>query len=143
MRHFTHVAGGILAGIISMKLGAGIAGFPAAIFGSVLPDSDLPTGHAVKRFLKKALLKHRGVTHSLLFAAIVSAGVWFLSRDAGMGLLLGIASHLALDSLNPMGVELFWPLKKRVRGKIKYRIDNDIKLTALLIACSAVVWVYF
>jgi membrane-bound metal-dependent hydrolase YbcI (DUF457 family) len=66
---------------------------------------------------------HRGITHSLIFAAIVSLicfGIW---RTANLRLALGCAgaafSHGLLDYATTKtmpGVELLWPLSRRRFG---------------------------
>lgn len=115
-----------------------VGGYPAlAVIGGVgmlvlsrIPDHDhdLP------------LIEHRGVTHTLLFAAIVGAVVgalgfavgsspiqlagldigqaFGLEPAPGLGAFgfavgsLGILAHLFADALTPAGVPLFWPISR-------------------------------
>ncbi|MFC3478908.1 metal-dependent hydrolase [Halobacterium litoreum] len=73
------------------------------------------------------VIDHRGVTHTLLFAALVGAvvggaaslvpvsavdGVSSATLAAGAGGLaaLAILAHLAADAITPMGVAFLWPL---------------------------------
>ena len=68
--------------------------------------------------LRRLGVRHRGATHSLLAAVLVSliatlAG-WVGGYPAlGLWLLLGYLSHLALDMLTPTGVTLLQPVSTR------------------------------
>jgi inner membrane protein len=85
----------------------------ASVLGSLLPDID----H------KKSLLgsifhlpiKHRTLTHSLLFLFITSIIVLQFNLSIALGLFVGISSHLFLDMLpvRSKGICLFYPSKKR------------------------------
>jgi len=64
---------------------------------------------------------HRGYTHSLLFAGVVSSAIWLLirkrSRNAGYAALLvflALASHGVLDAMTytTRGIPFFWPLSE-------------------------------
>lgn len=56
---------------------------------------------------------HRGITHTPLFALAIVAGSDAISRDRSIGLAVGLAigSHLAIDSLSPMGIDWLFPLE--------------------------------
>lgn len=101
MRGYTHLAAGIAAAALipglTLSTGAGI------IVGSILPDVDKSTSMIGRRVpILPKLLKHRGVTHSLLMAGLLF--------PLNSGLSLGCAIHLVLDMSNPDGVRLFWPI---------------------------------
>lgn len=91
----------------------------AAILGSILPDFDVIGFRFGVRY--GDLWGHRGMTHSLLFAAIVAVGfALFLGKDrrqrctlAGV-LFLITASHGALDALTNggRGVAFFMPFDR-------------------------------
>lgn len=124
----THFAGGVLAGTGTALLFhsdpflfAGVAGF-----ASLLPDLDSPKSKLGGRvFPVSAALSltvgHRGPLHSLLGAALACAGSFFVLKVLHLDPLLlcavavGYVSHLLLDGLNPQGVPLLWPCKKRLR----------------------------
>ena len=57
------------------------------------------------------LSPHRGFSHSLLYAAMLSGGAWLLCQPLGMPVLSSCLTHLALDSLNRRPIRLLWPLK--------------------------------
>lgn len=107
---------------------------------ATLPDVDL----------RIPLVPHRGPTHSLPFLALVAGvlgaaghalgqGAWQPlggpEASAGFGLLVGtvaIGSHLAADTLTPMGVNLLWPLPAERFSFDVVRSDNTLANYALL-----------
>ena len=137
----THVLGGVASlwllaavpGAINSDIVAGNIGLLAtlATVGALLPDLDasdsklrhlnlgigfepfsLP-GH----FMSKAL-SHRGLLHSGLgisLCAVLFAlplGLW-LGWQAGLSLILGYISHVALDGCTRTGVPLLYPNKQK------------------------------
>jgi len=101
------------------------------------------------------VIEHRGITHSLLFAALIAglfgavgtalAGAFSV---AGMslgvfGVLLGVlvvGAHLVGDALTPAGVPLLWPLPQHYSLSVT-RADNTLAnygLFALGIAVTGV-----
>ena len=100
MKAPTHVMFGLLAG---SYMGATSA-LPLVI-GSLLPDIDHPRSTLGKFLPIGYLIKHRTITHSILAAAII----WWIHPWVGVG----YASHLLLDSLNPMGVPFLYPVSYR------------------------------
>jgi inner membrane protein len=103
------------------------------------------------------LISHRGVTHSLLFAALVGglfgavglglatagadgplAGLLGLDALPGVGLaafgggvgFLSIVAHLLGDVLTPAGVNLFWPHEREYSLSLT-RADNTLANSAL------------
>lgn len=63
---------------------------------------------------------HRGpLTHSLLavgiFALLLTPVRW-ASPYWYAGMVIGVLSHVLIDSLNPQGIPAFWPLHVGVRG---------------------------
>lgn len=118
MRGYTHLAAGIAATALlpglSLATGAGV------IVGSILPDVDKSTSMLGRRVpVLPKLLKHRGVTHSLLFAALMV--------PLNFGLSVGCVIHLLLDMLNPEGVPLFWPIPVSARIPVLSRFMRSGK----------------
>ncbi|MDF2961099.1 MAG: LexA-binding, inner rane-associated hydrolase [Paenibacillus sp.] len=64
------------------------------------------------RFLN---VRHRTVTHSILFIMLLALPVLSLSPLYGWVFIAAYASHPLIDLLNEKGVQLFWPLKWKVR----------------------------
>lgn len=67
-------------------------------------------------YLAAGLLSHhRGITHSLV--ALAAIGLWLLAAGAGLhglALWLGIAGHVAADTVTPEGTRLLWPAGRRI-----------------------------
>ena len=98
---------------------------------SLLPDLDTPISSIGWPFFPLARwinqkMGHRTATNSLLgtaiFAVLVLGAAWILSQGSaerarlmnyGWLLILGYGSHILVDTLNPTGVEVFWPCKVR------------------------------
>lgn len=115
MLYQTHIAGGLIAGILvgSNPIGILIAGTAA-----LLPDIDTPhsvMGRKLWPFsvLIKHTVGHRGCFHSLLFSAAVYLLSVLIIPEYSLYILAGYLSHLILDALNPQGVPLLWPIKYR------------------------------
>lgn len=73
-----------------------------AIAGSDLPDID-------QYF---SALKHRKVTHSLLFPSLFLGIEYFYHSGVLLGLVIGWVIHIFMDMMNGKGVCLFYPIKK-------------------------------
>jgi inner membrane protein len=100
----THVLAGILV--------AAIFNLPVipAVIGSIFPDIDLKKGlpFPPERTLFNS---HRGITHHIIIPVFLFlVAIWtkdFFSLQLGIYLIsfsFGYASHLLLDSLNPLGI---------------------------------------
>lgn len=73
-----------------------------AALGAALPDVDV--------FLP---LAHRTVTHSLLALGVVFlAGRAVLGESLAVTLAVGYGSHIAVDLLHGLGVQLLWPARR-------------------------------
>ena len=104
-------------------------GFYSVLFG-LISDLDLVTG-----------LKHRTVTHSLIFLITTSVLAGILSREIGIAAFIGIGVHIFLDMLTKSGVQLYWPLKKRVRVA-RFSYDGLLPNYAVIITCWILI-IYF
>jgi inner membrane protein len=105
----------------------------AAAVGSLLPDIDHPRGALGNyrligipilkpaSFVASAVLSHRGLSHTLLAWALLTAlGVYF-GGPAGLlpivwAASLGYGLHLGADSLTKAGVPWLWPLYRHPLG---------------------------
>jgi inner membrane protein len=115
----------------------GVAGVLAL---ATLPDYDL----------RVPFVKHRGITHTLLFtlavSALLGAAGWQLGQGSyrplggptrtalfGFGVgLLGLGSHLLADMLTPAGVAALWPLSDHEFTLSVARADNTLANWGLL-----------
>lgn len=105
MRGSTHFIAGLTAAALTPQLT--IPAMAALMAGAILPDIDHKASLVGRRIpILPRLLKHRGVTHSLLFAIVC----WGVYPPLGAG----VALHLFLDVLNPAGIALLWPWSKRI-----------------------------
>ena len=114
--------------ITHLLAGAAIGGFfgeygiLAGVVGGVLPDIDLRLFGESKDF-EWHLFKHRGITHTLLFAFIISVGSYayllqYHYQMLALVMFLALLSHIALDSLNFQEEKPFYPIKTGVCFKI-------------------------
>ncbi len=119
MKAATHLAFAGLTGVVAAGMGSnpGVAGGAALAFGSLLPDVDTTTSD-LGRFVKPVARElekrfgHRTITHSLLGMAIlgaVTSPLLLVWPPVWTFLLVGVFSHIILDTCNIMGVKMFWP----------------------------------
>jgi inner membrane protein len=136
MIHSTHMLFGVFLilalyeGIPSLKTYAPfVFAMIIAPFGALVPDLDHPKGYMsrgsweVVSLAVRKTTTHRGWTHSLVGAVFftVIAGVvfWYFKANLSYTIpfFIGYISHLISDSLNPTGVNWFWPKVKK-----KYKV---------------------
>lgn len=118
----------------------------AAGAGALLPDIDhrqsrVSHKHKMIAFLVNLFLGHRGFTHSLL-SLILASFVGLLLMQLlpypttlyiVFGFLLGYASHIILDCLNPAGVPLFYPVKKDKISVCEIRTGGIVEMVFFLL----------
>lgn len=128
-----------IAGDVELAIVAGAV----MLFLAMLPDVDV----------RLSLIRHRGPTHSLLFAGLVGVALgWVgtavgpqtaLTTSLGAGVVgfgvgfLAVAAHLLADTLTPAGVNYFWPLSTRTYSVSICRAGNSIANYALLVLGGA------
>lgn len=111
----THLSSGILTALLLAP--TFVDGVMIAV-GSMFPDID-HGGTALGKsapYISK-LVKHRGLTHSLLFTGIMSLlNPWF-----GIGMIV----HIVFDMMTKRGVQLLYPWNKRIRFPLaKYAVTG-------------------
>lgn len=119
MRGSTHLAVAGLTGVVAAGFGSapGFDGAAALAVGALLPDIDTqhsgfgkfirPVSGAIER-----RFGHRTITHSLLGVAILALGsswLLLLNPNVWVWLIVGVLTHLVLDTANIVGVPLLWP----------------------------------
>ena len=88
--------------------------------------------------------RHRGLSHSLLFVAIVYFVVkefcrFYSYRDYSLLFAITVASHIVGDMFTRAGVALFFPLsQKRIRFPITIRTGGKFENIVFLGACMAI-----
>jgi len=117
----THIVIGAVAGALTAGENKGmfLAASISAV-GALLPDIDTPNSKlGSKTVVSKginSIFGHRGAMHSFVGCMFV---LLFLRAIIPEKYLLyvgiGYVSHLFADMLNPIGVPLLWPIKKRFR----------------------------
>ncbi len=122
----THMAIGLAATIpIILKEPVSAIG----VLGSVVPDWDFYLG-----------LKHRTITHSILFLTISTAAISIFNSPVALVWFINYSLHLLADSFTKMGTPFLYPWDKRYYGlkKIKTRGGEDyfIQLMAIVFICS-------
>ncbi len=149
MMWHTHLAFGLLFGILAMQY---FNHGNAAIFlffvlvGSLIPDVDSKESKINQKLgITKvfAAMGHRGICHTIWFAAIIGGGVYLLwSKVIGTALFIGMFSHLFADSLTMAGVDYLHPFATwHHRGFIQTgKIGETIVLVMVLLLT---VWVVF
>lgn len=122
-----HTVGAVAAayGVVTVSNRLGLETQPiililSAAAGGLIPDLDHPKskfGKATRPVsdIIFAAVGHRTLTHSLLFTLILSFLGWVFSTSVGLGLLIGMLSHIVLDLLTPMtnGVAFLYPFNKK------------------------------
>ena len=89
------------------------------VLATTLPDIDNRHSKLGRHNPFSFLTKHRGVTHSFLFALILSALLAFATKTSyySYALFLGYSSHILLDSFTKHGTKPFYPFFKfKIRG---------------------------
>lgn len=113
----THIAAGLAAGA-AICLTNQLPLVPGAIFiaeaglGSLLPDIDKRNSYINKvtkpiGFVTETVIGHRWLFHDLTFYLALGLLAWFFILEYMTHVtpvLLGVATHLILDALNPTGI---------------------------------------
>lgn len=125
MRGITHTAAGISVGILlsnclNADIGNTVVMVSCSMIGSIFPDIDNASskiGHHVKpaSYLIQLFIGHRTVFHApvlYLILGIMITATYPRTMPYVTSFLIGAASHILLDSFNPAGVPLLWPINK-------------------------------
>ncbi len=84
-------------------------------------------------------IRHRGFTHSLLFAFLAFLVVSALFPNLSLPVLAGILTHIFADMLNPEGVELFYPSRKNYRI-LKLRFNSRLGNGIIMVLSLALIF---
>lgn len=134
MTRATHkTTGMVITTLIGMYLHAplivGIEYIIVSWFASTFADIDL-----------KLEIKHRLVTHNLLFCLVLSGSIGYFNKGIGLIVFVNYILHLVLDTCTVMGIPWLYPFSNkyysfklcRCGDKIDYGI-NVINICILLI----------
>ncbi len=94
------------------------------LFATLLPDIDLLNSYIGKRArllsrIATFFSKHRQFFHSLTCTLLLSFLLFLLSAGIAMPFFIGYSMHIFADSFTVEGVRIFWPSKKRAKGRIR------------------------
>ncbi len=95
---------------------------PVIFLATIIPDIDSRfsrIGHHKIFRIFNFFVKHRGITHSFTFLAIVSLLFLLSFKEILLPFVLAYSLHLFLDALTLTGIMPLYPLKFRIKGKIK------------------------
>ena len=95
---------------------------PVIFLATIIPDIDSKFSKMGKKKIFRLLqffAKHRGIMHSFTFLLILSLLIFLSFREILLPFAFAYSLHLFLDALNITGIMPFYPLKFRIRGKIK------------------------
>lgn len=128
MMFLTHLLFGLFCGLVTLNIFSPknmIVYFSLVVVGSMLPDIDCADSRSSKAAgifgkISSALLRHRGILHSIW----PILAVWFLfesfnGRAWSIPLLVGYSSHLFIDMFNHAGIRVFHPINFHIKGFIK------------------------
>ncbi len=142
----THIAFGILAGLLTLKYASvsdELLFIALVIIGVFLPDVDHPESK-INNSLKVTKIipfffSHRGFFHSIFAALLVFAGLWYwVGFIYGFGLFVGYLSHLLSDALTVSGVNFLHPIAKfRIRGPVQTGTIAEVVIFFAVIGIDA------
>jgi len=146
----THVAFGLLVGLLSLKylnVPNPYIYIAIVLLAAVIPDidkSDSKVGrrvHALSWFIEKTF-GHRNLFHSIFpLIAIFLIFFYFLGWNvAGAAILIGYGSHLFIDCFTHMGIGPFHPIyNRRITGFMKTGGITEHILFFLLLLINLIV----
>ena len=151
---YTHVVFGVLFYLIAVLFGAPMnpLDIGMAAFGALMPDIDhpksyistkLPGGSVMPRFVE-----HRGVTHTIEAALIITAlvgGLAYWITDSywpAIAFFIGYISHLFADTLTVSGIKWSRFSNFHPRGKIKTGTKGEGLVLILVTFATVMLFAY-
>lgn len=144
MLFYTHVAFGFLAGLLAKPFfpsGNTYLYYLFVFLGSILPDIDerksiISQKTSLFSWIIHILFKHRGIFHSLWFALLFSAVVYYITGYTyAFAFFIGYMSHILADGLTKQGVNVLHPFAKfHIRGFIETGKILEWAFFALILA---------
>lgn len=95
---------------------------PVFFFATLIPDVDNRFSKIGRKKISRFFnffTKHRGAIHSFTFLFLVSVPIFFFFKEALLPFASAYSLHLVLDSLTISGIKPLFPVKWRIKGKIK------------------------
>ena len=143
MDFFTHLLIAVLISVLTLNSMPFSIVLYACIM-AILADFDIIL-EPLRKVIKSNLLAHKGISHSIFYAALVSAltgGFFSLITKESFFLawLIGFAYydlHILLDFLTASKIPLFYPLTKK---RYRFFIDRAINFSLALISAGIVMF---
>ncbi len=93
-----------------------------SIFATAIPDIDnrfSKIGHYKISRIFNFFVRHRGITHSFTFLTVISLLIFLFFKDIFFAFILGYSLHLLADGFTLSGIRPFYPLKWKIKGRLK------------------------
>ncbi len=118
------------------------------LIATILPDLDTGFSSWGRHWIFRPLqffVKHRGISHSLTTAILLSILLAVFWPFLSLGFFIGYSVHILLDSFTKDGVQPFWPLKTRSSGFISSggRIEDSIFVFLILVDVVLIILAFF
>ncbi|WP_088102326.1 metal-dependent hydrolase [Halalkalibacter urbisdiaboli] len=147
----THIVGGLSACLFVDTVIVSQASplfYFAGVAGALLPDichrkSKMGRKVPLLSTIISLVFGHRTFTHSILFIGIILLLVHLLLPNAMMirdGLFIGLISHLLLDAATARGIQMFYPLKLKVRLPLYTKTGSVIEHVFFFFLCLSMVY---
>lgn len=138
----THAVAGVFVGVILGHVyGLNTPLVLFAVLGALLPDIDHPASKLGRYFKSlRWFAKHRGFFHSLFAAVLFTILIHLANESIGypalyaVAFLLGFLSHLVLDAWTKEGIQPFFPVTIRIKGKRKVGSPMEWLLSFVMVA---------
>lgn len=141
--------------LVGMFLGHLMGNIWLVAFGAVIVDID----HLIPMLLRGVIFSPRKIwyfitlphdpygeqrtpLHSLLVWLVFTMIMFALEPAAAKFISIGYLSHLIIDSLDSDGLQLAWPLKKRIKGPLVYNSELEYLIDVALVVI-VFVFIYF
>ncbi|MCU0642021.1 MAG: metal-dependent hydrolase [archaeon] len=116
---------------------------PVLLIAALLPDIDSPDsffGHYKILRPVQAVVKHRGVFHSMTLCFAFSLALAFIEPILALPFFLGYSSHLFADCFTQDGIMPFWPWKKTANGLIRTGGHTESIVLYVFVAVDAILF---
>jgi len=93
-----------------------------ALIATLIPDIDCYYSYLGKHVVFRPLqwfTKHRGILHSFSFLILITIFFVLFIPVLAAGFFLGYGLHLFSDSFTKDGIQIFYPFKKKISGKLR------------------------
>ena len=107
-----------------------------AIISTFLPDIDNARSYFGRKKIFRPLqsfIFHRGILHSFTFLFLITYLLSLWNHSISFVFLWGYGSHLFLDMFTVWGIRPLWPLRWKLRGKMRSGRGMEIFLFVFIL----------